>query len=216
MRGAGLALLVALSLAGLPSEASVINGGFDSGLSGWSAEGDVEVTTDASLGDQGVVYSLLFQPVALLPGVYVLEFDLFTALSADLPMDPLAFYDVFFASLYYTNDLPSFDLAGGVYDGADALLDADWEGTHNVFGTLGPSSLGPDWAHFALAFDNSHAYAIPVFELFDFNTADGDSEVRVDNVTIEPRQSVVPEPASLALVAVGLAGFAARRARARG
>ena len=52
-------------------------------------------------------------------------------------------------------------------------------------------------------FYNAYNYVIPTFELYDFNFADGDSKVFIDNVQINP----VPEPATFLLLASGLAGL---------
>lgn len=209
------AVLVGTCLAALPCHASVINGGFDTGLTGWTIDGDVQAGPEATLGDFQAIYSLLYQGVNLSPGTYVLEFDLLNELSRNVPVDPFAFADTFFASLYYTNDMSTFDLANNIFDGVDPVLDMDASGPFNVYGNVGPSALGGGWLHVSFAFSTNYAYAIPVFELFDFNTIDGDSGVRVDNVAITPRATdVVPEPTTMALTAVGLLGFAVRRMRA--
>ena len=202
-----LMALVALPCAALP----VVNGTFDSGLAGWTTVGDVQAVTDASLGDNGVDYSLLYQGVALAPGTFRLEFDFMNLLSADVSED-FAFPDVFFASLYFTNDLGTFDLANAVFDDVAPLMDLDASGPSNVAGTVGASALGPDWAHFTFDFSNSYAYVVPVFELLNFNFL-ADSEVRLDNVAISQVATVVPEPASLSLLVMGLAACAAVRRR---
>jgi hypothetical protein len=198
-------------LIAVPSSASIVNGNFDSGLAGWSTLGEVAVSGDADVSDSNADYSALYQAVALGAGLYRLEFDLETVLSGDLSADPFAFPDGFFASLYLTNDLGAFDLPGGVFDDVLPLLDADDQGLFNVAGTLSASPLGAGWTHFAYQFSNSYAYAIPAFELIDLNFVAGDSHAGIDNVTLTPVTGVVPEPATLSLLALGLAGFAVRR-----
>ena len=51
--------------------------------------------------------------------------------------------------------------------------------------------------------------AIPTFELLDLNFIDNDSQVLIDNVSINP----VPEPATLSLLALGALALLRRRRR---
>ena len=206
--GLGIACLSAV-----PTYATVTNGNFSAGLSDWTTQGDVSAASAATLGDDGEIYSLLFQPVALAPGQYQFEFDFQNLLSADPGTDPNAFPDAFFASLYFINDLPSFDLAGSVFDDALPLLDADSSGPVALAGVLSPSVAIPGWTHYTLDFTNNYSYVIPVFELLDFNIVSGDSAVNLDNVSITQPTGVVPEPATLTLLAMGLAGCLASRKR---
>lgn len=207
---AGLALVC---LASQPAGAMVVNGTFDTGLSGWTTDGDVTAGPEAALGDNATIYSLLYQGVALTPGQYRLEFDLRNLLSADVSADPFAFPDTFFASLFFIDDLGTFDPGAAVFDDVTPLLDLDYTGAYNVTGALGASVLGPDWSHYTLDFTNTHAYAIPTFELLDFNFVSGDGSVLLDNVSITQPTGVVPEPATLTLFAMGLAGSVVARRR---
>jgi len=204
----GLALAC---LSAAPTYATITNGNFSAGLSDWTTQGDVSAASVATLGDNGESYSLLLQPVALAPGQYLFEFDFQNLLSADPGVEPNAFPDAFFASLYFINDLPSFDLAGSVFDDALPLLDLDASGPVALAGVLSPSLAIPGWTHYAVNFNNNFGYAIPVFELLDFNFVAGDSAVNLDNVSITQPTGVVPEPATLTLLAMGLAGCLASR-----
>lgn len=207
--------LAAVCLFAIPSGASIVNGTFDTGLTGWTSEGDVLAASDASLGDDGALYSLLYQGVALAPGSYRFEFDFLNALSGDL-IDDLSFPDTFFASLYFTNDLGTFDLANAVFDDVQSVMDLDASGPYNVAGTIGGSVLGPQWTHVTYDFTNAYAYVVPVFELLDLNGIGADSNVRVDNVSITAQSAIVPEPATFTLLALGLAGTVVRtRKRSR-
>ena len=207
--------LAVACLSAVPSYATVVNGTFGTGLSDWTYSGDVTATTVATLADNNEIYSLLFQPVALAPGQYRIEFDFQNLLSADLT-DPNAFPDTFYASLFFINDLSAFDLAGGIFDGDTSLLDADASGVLNIAGVLSPSVVGPGWSHFSFDFTNNFSYVIPVFEMLDFNFVSGDSAVNLDNVSINQPTAVVPEPATLTLMGIGLAGcFVTRKRNAK-
>ena len=202
-----VATLVAAPCAALPVE----NGTFDAGLTGWTSQGDVTAVTHASLGDDGSIYSLLYQAVALGPGSYRLEFDFLGMLAPSAS----AFPDTFYAALYFIDDPALFDLAATppVFDDVSPLFDLDASGPSNVDGILSPSAIGGDWNHFAFNFTNNYAYGIPVFEFFDFDGIGDNGEVRIDNVSLSRRQVVIPEPATLALAAIGMAGIAAARRR---
>jgi hypothetical protein len=206
----GLLWLAASPCTAMP----IVNGDFGSGLTGWTSQGDVQATTNAALGDAGEIYSLLFQGVSAAPGQYRLEFDFQNGLAGSAQ----GFPDAFFASLYFINDLSAFDLGGTppVFDDLTALMDLDASGPSNVAGSLSASGLGSDWSHFSFDFANNFGFIIPVFEFLDFDGVDSNSRVRLDNVAISDITPPVPEPASLALIGIGLAlGGAARGRRAR-
>lgn len=193
------------------SYASIVNGNFDDGLDGWSVEGDVLTETgSAVLGDDGSIYSLLFQGANTSNGMYTLELDFANLLSDGEPStESFAFLDTFFMSLYFIDDLSLFDLELGVYDHSIALLDMDATGVFSSGGTITGSTLGPDWAHFSMTFENNYNYVIPTFELLDLNFVDNDSQVFLDNIILSP----VPEPSTLVLLASGLLMGALRRRR---
>jgi hypothetical protein len=205
--------LAIVALASLPCDANLLNGTFDTDLNGWTIVGDVTAGPEASVGDAGFDYSLLYQGLPLTPGQYRLEFDFLNLLSGDLSASPSAFPDTFYASLFFIDVLGNFDLPNGVFDDVSALVDLDSAGPFNVAGTLGTSALGGNWIHFTYDFVNAYNYAIPAFELLDFNGITNDSLVQVDNVSVLPQTSVVPEPATIALLFMGLVGGVATRKR---
>jgi len=203
-----------LTFAGLAQADSVFTDNFDAGdLTGWTTEGvdtplgDVSAATGvAVLGDSTDWYSALYRGIPLDTGAYVLEFDVLNGLS---PNDGGGFYDTFFASLYFIDDLSQFDLATPVFDDVVPLFSMDM-GTRgsffDVFFDVRLSDLGPGWTRVTYAFENTHNYVIPTFELFDFNYVPGDSTVGIDNLSITP--APVPEPATLTMVGLGLGGMA--------
>lgn len=201
----------------LPGHAVVVNGDFASGLTGWTSDGDVSVTAaaEARLGDNGS-FGVLYQGVAEPAGGLVLRFDYNPAgLSANVPGG--TFPDLFYASLYFIDDLPSFSLdpANPVFDDVIPLFDLDFSGVTcggapgACGGTL--ADIGGGWYRYSLAFPNAYQYAIPVFELRDGNFL-VDSHVLVDNVEILP--AAAPVPGTLFLLLGGLA-LRLRRLRAR-
>lgn len=185
-----------------------LNGDFSSGLSSWSTVGAVTVDNGEAIlgdGDNGCAFcSRLYQGALLGPGDYLLEFDFQNGLSESVPQG--SFFDTFFASVYFTNNLATFDVDGGVFDSALALLDFDALGTTLQSGSTSSSSIA-GWVHYQVAFSNSFSYLIPFFELIDLNGIAGDSTARLDNVSI----TAVPEPLTSTLVVSGILGLGFRR-----
>jgi hypothetical protein len=204
---AGLTLLVfslALTLA-TASQATPINNDFSSGLDAWTTIGPVTADDGgARLSDDGDIYSALYQGEALTATELTLSFDLRSDLSDLVPADPWGFPDTFFATLYLTDDLSSFDLEAGIFDDAIPLFDFDYMGAFNLTGSLSPSSNRDGWLSYELSFATALAYAIPTFELWDGNFSDADSAMWIDNVVLEATNPI-PEPTAAALFAAGLA-----------
>lgn len=185
------------------SYADIINGDFSSGLDGWTTAGDTFTINEyAVIGDNNNWWSYLYQPIASEGLSYTIDFDFKNNLSGYVPDDdPFAFYDTFFASVYFVNDIAEFDLEAFTYDDSLALFDMDSIGAFNINGTV--SDYGTDWLHFSTSFTNEYNYIILTFELVDFNFIDNDSQVFIDNVNINP----VPEPATLLLLVAGMGGL---------
>lgn len=184
----------------------IVNGDFSSGFSGWSGSGIVNNSGFALLEDNDG-YALLYQGAALAPGNYTLDFDFTTILSELIPQGTFA--DSFYASLYFVDDISTFDLAALSFDDVVPLIDLsgpliDWGG-----GTV--TTVGNGWLHYSIGFSNSYQYAIPVFELFDLNFILGDSRIEIDNVAIGG--TAVPEPASALLLAAVLGAAVLRKKR---
>ena len=186
------------------THASLINGDFSNGLTGWTRAGDVSITAneEAAVGDNSETWSALYQPMKLAPLTYTIEFDFLNNLSREVPDG--TFLDTFYASLYFIDDITQFDLLSLHCDDWQPLADMDSSGVFNSYGgSIGSSTKGQDWLHYSMSFENAYAYVIPTFELSDFNFFDNDSEVFIDNVRINP----VPEPATILLLGAGLAGL---------
>lgn len=173
------------------------NGGFSDGLTGWTFENDVSVEDGrAVLEDPESGYSVLYQGAPLAAGSFQIDFDFLNLLSADVPQG--FFLDVYFASIYYIDDLAQFDLGSGGYDASVGLFDMDSAGTYNVNGSIGASPLGPEWLHYSGFLPNAYSNIVAVFEIHNLNGEGGDSLVLMDNVV------VVPEPGPGILLALGL------------
>jgi hypothetical protein len=189
--------------------AMVTNGTFDQGVEGWEIRGAVAGSTGiAVMTDNNVTRSLFFQPVPATTEKFAIAFDFRNALSSTVPIGRLA--DTFFATLYFTNNLQTFDIDTGNYDRAVPLFDMDANGAFDVQGTIGPSSKGVDWSRFTAVFDNLHSHVVPAFELRDLNLINDDSAVALDNVVL----FVVPEPACPTLAAFGSGMLLGLRRRA--
>ena len=187
MRRRGLGASLAFLLATWVAAAAIQNGDFSAGLHFWKASWNVTVSSgEAALSDTGANHAFLFQAAAIPPGVYTVEFDFKSALSAVVPAG--AFRDSFYASLYSVNALSDFVLEQDSFDAAQGLLDLDSAGPFNVHGTLGASSKSAAWSHYTGIFTNSYSNVVAVFELYDLNTIAGDSSVGIDNVQITPVQ----------------------------
>jgi len=177
-----------------------------------------DVTIDPPLiifGDDGVDWSYLYSFNPLSPGMYNIDFDFKNDLSdvaASPPPPPFAFLDTFYATLLFRDDktLPDCD---DCYESMP-MFDLDAGGVFNNFGMISPSLEGDDWLHFRMAFENTHAYVLPGFELIDLNDIDDDSQVQVANVCI----SQIPIPSALMLLGsgfIGIIGLLRRRAKTR-
>ncbi len=204
-----LALLASLSvLFGLVRTSDgaslLVNGEFASSLTGWHTEGTVFDTGEAAvLSDQGGPRAVVFQTVAV-PGPVaglVLTFDFFNALSsvAGLGQTP----DTVFFTAFLGARAFGADYAGGVFDTAVPLLDADFRGAVNFAPglTAAPSPKGAGWTRYTIPLADA-AFATVGFEFIDGNGTASDSTAAVDNVSLEVLP--IPEPHALALTAGAL------------
>jgi hypothetical protein len=206
--------LAAVSVSRNARADALVNGGFDSGLSGWQTQGGVFPSMGvAVLADDSFTSGLLWQPVASLDGRFTLTFDFNNALSASVPQGALA--DSFFATLYFTDNLATFDIAGGMFDQAISLFDLDATGLANVTGSIGPSSKGANWSLFTLTFDNTHGFIVPAFDLRDLNLVNDDSAVALDNVKLTEIPEITQSPQDTVVRAGNDAMFTAAASSSR-
>lgn len=213
-------LWVVFSLLGLlisPAHAIVVGSDFETDLTGWTQEGDVAFGDGSvRIGDGAGGYASFWRAFELLPArPHTLCFDLAPLMQYTDEFG--TFPDTFFASLYFVNDLADFDLATGQNIPSRALLDADFEGVRLGDGSVvpGDGSVVP-FERWCIDFVTRFRYVIPVFELIDGDFTEN-SSVRLDNVFLTTAdEPVIPEPAHLVALGLGLTALLRRRARLRG
>lgn len=179
------------------------NGDFAALLPGWTFTSGVAVEEGAAvIRDGPTSLTQLYQVLAFPAGPGFIEFDWSEALSEVVTEGGLR--DTFFVSLYFLGDLEaaSFDPDAAPLDASARLMDLDFEGPFNLGGALSASPAREGWNRFSAGFDTPHRNLAVVFELADQNLVNGDSAVRIDNVSI-----VIPEPAAAALALTGAAGL---------
>lgn len=187
------------------AHAGLINGDFEDGLNGWETYDDVSENGGVAIIGDNTAYgaSTLFQASNTGAGVVNFEFDFFAGISDVVTSGH--FSDIFVNSLYFTNDLATFDLFGG-YDDVQWMFDVDAYGEIVYDGTITDSAVGTGWRHFSFEFVSSYDYVVAVFDIFEINGSI-DSTIQIDNVSLSAVIASVPEPSSLVLF-LSLLGFA--------
>jgi hypothetical protein len=195
----------------------VANPEFENGLVDWETIGLVTIdgNNSALLAEgfdegQPIYDSILFQGVGLNQGTYRLSFDYKNQLSESLQeQNENAFLDSFFAYLCFSNGLNNFNPTepGNPVIFLFGMDFAELFGQHGEY--IKSSSI--EWSHFSTIFtmefeDVLYSYAIPTFELIDFNFIASDSSVLIDNVSIT-KVSAIPEPGTLVSLVIGLIGL---------
>jgi hypothetical protein len=188
--------LVALSIfavASLSSANLVVNGGFEDGLNGWTpvfAPDKVLNTTQAYAGASAL---------KLLSGTNPDQSYSFGIIEQDIA--DVAVADLTDFSYYTINADDSPNLDAGV---AVTVIFDDFSGV-TIYNTS-----SSEWQQQSVLTELQADYSDKIIDRFQlFETWAGDYNVAVDNVSIE----AVPEPASMAVLGLGLAAVAKRRRR---
>jgi hypothetical protein len=205
-----LILLLALVAAPAFSLAAPINTNFSfsSGLTGWSADGDVAVVSGVTELTDPNGGGTLLQSTNTGPGSFVLTFDLFNGLApkGNPGFPGNVFADLGAGTLYFSNSALTLTTLAG--NSSTVLFDAASSG---VVTTLSSVALGSGWFQYTLAFQTAFSYVTPVFDLFDQDFV-ANSILKIDNVKLEAAAAPVPEPATVILLA-GAIPFIRRRIR---
>jgi len=174
--------LPAILLLHSTAASDIPNGDFSSGLDQWNGEGTVVAQNNEALFRDQVPVTRLWTAYHFAgPGFF--SFDFNAIMSTNVP--PAAGPDVFFVTLYFVNDLDTFDLLTGQFDEALPLLDIDRDGANPTEGLVEASIAKPaGWSLYSTFIETTHRYVIPVFEFFNDNLATNDSEIRIDNVSL--------------------------------
>ena len=207
----------ALMSAAMPVQAVnlLLNSGFPEGTAGWTVEGTVFNTGGAAVfSDQGGERAILFQTAGVPVDTtlsLVLSFDFLNALSPTVPVGGTP--DSLFASSFSGSVPFGGSFAGGVFEVATGVLDADFRGSANLPPGMivSASPKGAGWTHYRLPIPVISFVTI-AFEFIDGNGVAGDSVAAVDNVVLEA--VFIPEP-SIPVTLLGVLGAAALRRRRR-
>lgn len=194
---------------------SIVNGDFSNGLNGWTSQGNVTASGGIGiLDDNNQAYHSQLYQTASGSGHYLFSFDFYNGLSGAFDeSNPFAFPDSFFATLYFSDNSGFDPNAPGALDDYLALFDLASGGVSNLTGSVRPIASSDGWLHYTISFNTTYAYVIPTFELYNDNGTSGDSQVLLDNVTLQA--PIVPEPATIMLIGGGLlAGLFGRRRKA--
>lgn len=193
--------LATIALSGPSAAAPLLNGDFSAGFAGWDGEvTDIFFTTTT---------------VSPPPGAFVGNFD--ASSGAAVLTTTTLIDDVFAVFIFQTFDLPAIGAGESLqlsYDLAVAL-------TNPIFGDAAFAQLNHG-AGFGVTIDLLSGSSVDITSLAGetvellFGVEDFDDlsdNLSVDNIAVNVLAAQVPEPGTLALVALALAGFGAQRAR---
>jgi len=189
----------------------IINGGFDSDLSGWATNGLVSPSSGFALmeEDPGGGDSALFQTVGAGDDPLILSFELFVdGMSPNVPDGLLP--DTAFGTVYFGDAAFGPDASAGTFDESLSLFDLDRNGPGALAGSLLLETIAtrPGWVRMTVPLSTSRSFVTFVVEEVNLNGSI-DSALAIDAVSIE----VIPEPSISVLLNFVLALFVARRTR---
>jgi len=163
---------------------SVVNGLFQEDLRGWKAAWPILIADGtATFRDDQTPHVFLFQAVSVTAATVTISFDFRNALSS--ASTPESFRDSFYASVFEVADSSQFITEHDKFAVSHGLMDLDAGGPFDVQGSVTGIPEREGWFRFSGTVSISQPYAILLFELYDLNLQAGDSEVRIDNVSVQ-------------------------------
>jgi hypothetical protein len=189
----------------------IINGGFDSDLSGWTTNGLVSPSSGFALieEDPGGGDSAIFQTVGASGNPLLLSFELFVdGMSPNVPDGLLP--DTACGTVYFGDAGFGMDASAGNFDESLSLFDLDRGGTGSLASSLMLESIAtrPGWVRMTVPLSTTRNFVTFVVEEVNLNGTT-DSALAVDAVRID----VIPEPATCTLLGFVLATLVVQRRR---
>jgi hypothetical protein len=194
-------VLLLLVSAAATSDEILINGDFSQGFLGWLTYADPLPFVPDVVNETCVFTENLFgDQISFLSQELVLPYSEETPYAVQFDFsNQIASTETFFASITY-----------GAPDEI-SLLEFDLSGPLAVNGVISPSALGDEWLHYYGIVHISGGTEFISFGLVDHNSVQDGGVVWLDNVSL----STIPEPATVLLLGMALAGLGVKKRRQR-